>query len=123
MGSTPFDFRKAKKIGAGISNDDTQLKYGNGYDHNYVLNKKGFEKSLAARALGDQSEIILEVHTTEPGMQFYSGGFEKGIKERTSFCLETQHFPDSPNQPSFPSTVLRPGEKFYSETSFIFPGN
>ena len=126
---TPFDFRKATTIGERIDGDNEQLKYGGGYDHNFVLNKKGAELSLAAIAVGDRSGIQLEVQTTEPGMQLYTGNFmaakhtlKGGFKDekRNAFCLETQHFPDSPNQPQFPSTVLQPGETFTSHSLFRF---
>jgi aldose 1-epimerase len=125
---TPFDFRTATAIGARINQDNPQLKNGKGYDHNFVLNRKGAGPSLAARAVEPKSGRTLEVTTTEPGMQFYSGNFLDGVKGksghvyalRTGFCLETQHFPDSPNQPKFPSTILRPGQKYSSQTVFTF---
>ncbi len=112
---SPFDFRKATKIGDRIDNVDLQLKYGKGYDHNYVLNKriKGVMK-VAAIAKGEKSGIVMEVFTQEPGLQFYTGN------SRTTFCLETQHFPDSPNQPEFPSTVLNPGEVYRTSTVYKF---
>lgn len=125
---TPFDFRKPVAIGARIDQEDGQLKNGTGYDHNFVLNSKGDQQLiLAARAVGDKSGIVLEVLTTEPGIQLYTGNFMKahhhikyGFRDerRAAFCLETQHFPDSPNQPKFPSTVLKPGERFRSQTIF-----
>jgi aldose 1-epimerase len=125
---TPFDFRTATAIGARINQDNPQLKNGKGYDHNWVLNRKGAGPSLAARAIEPKSGRTVEVTTTEPGMQFYSGNFLDGVKgkgghlygPRTGFCLETQHFPDSPNQAKFPSTVLRPGQKYTSQTVFTF---
>ena len=126
VAGTPFDFRKPAAIGARINQDHTQLKNGSGYDHNFVLDKK--EKfSHAATAAGDQSGITMEVWTDEPGLQFYSGNFMKGKHRmrggfvdnyRSAFCLETQHFPDSPNQPSFPTVVLQEGEAW--ETSSLF---
>lgn len=126
--STPFDFRTPAKIGARIEEDHVQLKNGSGYDHNFVLNSKDDgQLILGARAVGDKSGIVLEVLTTEPGLQLYTGNFMKahhnikfGFQDerRTAFCLETQHFPDSPNQPQFPSTVLMPGERFISQTVF-----
>ena len=126
--STPFDFRTTHTIGSRIKLENKQLTIGNGYDHNYVLNRTDVTSlSLAAKAIGDQSGIVLEVLTTEPGMQFYSGNFMKskhvlkyGFRDEpyTAFCLETQHFPDSPNHPHFPSTVLKPGEQFRSKTIF-----
>jgi aldose 1-epimerase len=125
---TPFDFRTPSTIGARINADDDQIKNGGGYDHNFVLNSSSLNE-IAARAIGNKSGIVLEVYTEEPGVQFYSGNFmagENNIKGdctdkcRTAFCLETQHFPDSPNQPSFPSTVLHPGENFSSSTVYRF---
>ena len=123
---TPFDFRKSTAIGDRV-NDTTnaQIKNGAGYDHNFVLNpNKGADLNIAATVLGDQSGIFMEVLTTEPGLQFYGGNFMKGLNSikgtkdeyRTAFCLETQHYPDSPNQPAFPSTLLEPG-KVYKTTS------
>jgi aldose 1-epimerase len=126
---TPFDFTKATVIGARIDQDNEQLKFGNGYDHNWILNKKGNELSLAATAYDATSGRFMEVLTTEPGVQFYSGNFLDGsIKgkngqdypRRSGFCLETQHFPDSPNEPNFPSTVLRPGQKYSQTTVYKF---
>ncbi|HMG81532.1 MAG TPA: aldose epimerase family protein [Ferruginibacter sp.] len=125
---TPFDFRQPKKIGDAIQ-DDFQLRYGHGYDHNFILNKKNDELSLAATAQGNISKIKMDVITTEPGMQFYSGNFMDGSNilangttddRRTAFCLETQHFPDSPNQKNFPSTTLLPGDMYQSTTIFRF---
>lgn len=123
---TPFDFRTAKPIGKEISYKDKQLEYGRGYDHNYVLNGTGMKK--AAKVVGDKSGIVMEVYTEEPGLQFYSGNFmqshnklRKGMDDfRTAFCLETQHFPDSPNEPVFPSTVLKPGERYHSVSVYRF---
>jgi aldose 1-epimerase len=127
---TPFDFRKFSTIGQRITDDNVQLNNGKGYDHNYVLNEKNDqEMPLAAIAIGDKSGITMEIFTTEPGLQFYSGNFMKskntfkgGSKDdfRTAFCLETQHFPDSPNQPTFPSTVLNPGDKYTSSSIYKF---
>ena len=127
---TPFDFRQSKSIGNDIESGHQQLEYGQGYDHNFVLGETPTkELRLAATAIGDRSNIKLEVLTTEPGIQLYSGNFLKGkhtikygLKDehRYAFCLETQHFPDSPNQPQFPSTVLKPGETYRSETMFRF---
>jgi aldose 1-epimerase len=124
---TPFDFRQPAAIGARINNDDEQLKNGSGYDHNFVLNKDKGGLTFAAAAIGDKSGIKLEVFTTEPGIQLYTGNFMPGTNilssgasddKRTAFCLETQHYPDSPNKPNFPTTVLKPGEKFDSTTIF-----
>ncbi|MDP8979099.1 MAG: galactose mutarotase [Acidobacteriota bacterium] len=128
VAGTPLDFRKATAIGARIEQDDPQLKLGRGYDHNWVLNAGG-KLSLAARVEEPASGRVLEVLTTEPGVQFYTGNFldgsihGKGGKvygRRSGFCLETQHFPDSPNKPAFPTTVLKPGEQFRSTTVFRF---
>lgn len=127
--NTPFDFTKPEKIGARINNADEQLKIAGGYDHNWVLNKKDNELSLAAKVVEPESGRVLEVLTTEPGIQMYSGNFLDGkvtgkrgkvYKHRYGFCLETQHFPDSPNKPAFPSVVLKPGEKFASKTIYKF---
>ncbi|GAB3920134.1 aldose epimerase family protein [Mucilaginibacter myungsuensis] len=125
-----FDFRSAKAIGQDINADDEQLRFGQGYDHNYVLNKTSEDElSFAAKAIGDITGISVEVFTTEPGMQLYTGNFmdgqntfKGGAKDirRTCFCLETQHFPDSPNQPDFPSTVLKHGDEFRSTTEYRF---
>jgi len=124
----PFDFTKATAIGARINQGDEQLKIGKGYDHNWVLertNKGGLQ--VAAEVFEPTSGRVLEVLTTEPGIQFYSGNFLDGTVRgkggqlyghRTGFCLETQHFPDSPNHPNFPSTVLRPGQVYRSTTVF-----
>lgn len=126
---TPFDFRKPVAIGARIGQGDPQLKNGQGYDHNWVLNRTGAGLSLAARVHEPKSGRTMEIRTTEPGIQFYSGNFLDGkltgkggavYRHRTGFCLETQHFPDSPNQPAFPSTTLRPGTEYRSSTVFTF---
>jgi aldose 1-epimerase len=126
---TPFDFRKPMAIGARINGDHEQLRRGRGYDHNFVLTRKGPGLSRAAHVHEPKSGRTLEVETTEPGVQFYTGNFLDGTltgksghvyAHRTGFCLETQHFPDSPNQPAFPSTVLRPGSTLRSETVFTF---
>lgn len=130
VAGTPFDFRQPTTIGARIEEQNEQLKFGKGYDHNYVLNTsadKGMTK--AATVIGDKSGIVMEVFTVEPGLQFYSGNFmegantlKTGVKDefRTAFCLETQHFPDSPNQPNFPSTVLKPGEQYNTSSTYKF---
>jgi aldose 1-epimerase len=127
VAGTPFDFRKPVKIGARIDADDEQLKLGHGYDHNWVLNGRGLR--LAARVQEPATGRILEVLTTQPGVQFYTGNFLDGTihgkggkvyARRSGFCLETQHFPDSPNQPTFPSTSLKPGVPFRSTTIFRF---
>jgi aldose 1-epimerase len=129
VAGTTFDFRKPTAIGARIGESHPQLKNGNGYDHNWVLNKKGTARQLAARVVDPKSGRTLEVSTTEPGVQFYSGNFLDGTvkgkggrayQQRSGLCLETQHFPDSPNHPSFPSTILKPGAEYRSETAFKF---
>lgn len=126
---TPFDFLQPHKIGERINADEEQVKTGGGYDHCFVLNKKsGNELSLAAKVSDPASGRQMEVWTTEPGIQFYTGNFLTGTpgkrgkpyNYRGAFCLETQHFPDSPNQPSFPSTVLKPGETYSSTTIYKF---
>lgn len=126
---TPFDFRTPHMIGARIDDDDMQLRYGGGYDHNFVLNRHGPELLLAARLEDLASGRTLEVRTTEPGVQFYSGNFLGGsvtgkggtvYPQRGGLCLETQHYPDSPNHPEFPSTILEPGETYRSRTVWTF---
>lgn len=126
---TPFDFRMPTAIGARISANDPQLRNGNGYDHNFVLDRNGSGLSLAARVAEPTSGRVLEVSTTEPGVQFYTGNFLDGsligksghaYAQRTGFALETQHYPDSPNQPAFPSTILKPGETYRSKTVYAF---
>jgi aldose 1-epimerase len=126
---TPFDFRKPTAIGARINQADEQLKLGKGYDHNWVLNRSGNGLSLAARVEDPVTGRVLEVHTTEPGIQFYAGNFLDGTLKgkggkvyghRSGFCLETQHFPDSPNKPNFPSTELKPGQQYRSTTVYRF---
>jgi aldose 1-epimerase len=128
---TPMDFRKSTAIGERI-NDGTfeQLVFGLGYDHNWVLNRETDDQlEFAARARDPESGRTLEVLTTEPGIQFYAGNFLDGTLIGTSgktyrqsygFALETQHFPDSPNRPEFPSTVLRPGEVYETTTIYAF---
>jgi aldose 1-epimerase len=126
---TPFDFRQSTRIGARIEQDGVQLKRGKGYDHNWVLTRTGAGLSSAARVVDPMTGRTLEIQTTEPGIQFYSGNFldgtitgKGGVKygHRAGFCLETQHYPDSPNQANFPSTVLRPGQEYKSQTTFKF---
>ncbi|MGV8878350.1 MAG: aldose epimerase family protein [Sphingobacteriaceae bacterium] len=127
---SPFDFRKPQAIGSRLNSDHPQMAIAHGYDHNFVLNKKGAELSLAATVYSPQTGIQLEVLTTEPGVQFYTPNFSdsaphdgkggKAYTGRGAFCLETQHFPDSPNRADFPSVVLKPGEKFKSTTIFKF---
>lgn len=126
---TPFDFRKPTAVGARINDKDQQLVYGGGYDHNFVLNRSGNSPSLAARVMDPKSGRVMEVLTTQPGVQFYTGNhLPNSIKGkngatynyRYGLCFETQHFPNSPNQPSFPTTELRPGERFHQTTIFKF---
>lgn len=125
---TPFNFLNPKKIGAQIEDNNLQLKIGNGYDHNFVL-KTGTGLKKAAKVIERESGRILEVFTTEPGVQFYTANWldsnlighqNIAYQKHSAFCLETQHFPDSPNQPHFPSTVLRPDELFQSTTVYKF---
>ncbi len=127
--NAPFDFRKPATIGARIDADDEQIKFGKGYDHNFVLNRSGAGLILAARVTDPESGRVLEVLTTQPGLQFYTGNFldgsihgkgGKAYGRRSAFCLETQHFPDSPNKPSFPSTVLKPAQTYHQSTVFRF---
>jgi aldose 1-epimerase len=129
VAGTPFDFTKPTPIGARINAADPQLKNGQGYDHNWVLNRKGAGLQLAARVIEPKTGRTMEIATTEPGIQFYAGNFLDGkltgkggavYNHRTGFCLETQHFPDSPNQPAFPSTILKPGQEYRSRTVFTF---
>ena len=129
VAGTPMDFRFFSEIGKRINEPFPQLIIGNGYDHNYVLNKTGNELSFCAKAISPKTGIVMEVHTTEPGVQLYTGNgmtgkFEakdgKRYPKRSAFCLETQHYPDSINQPEYPSVILRPGDTFISKTIFKF---
>jgi len=122
---TPFDFTEMKPIGSDINSDNIQLQYSQGYDHSWVLNGSGMRKVV--RAEHPKSGRVLEVYTDEPGIQLYTGNFLDGsvpnpqggfYERRTGFCLETQHFPDSPNQPNFPSTLLNPWELYQSRTTY-----
>jgi aldose 1-epimerase len=126
---TPMDFTKATAVGDRIDADDEQIKFGSGYDHNWVLNKKGNELSHAATLSEPTTGRVMEVWTTEPGVQFYAGNFLDGsivgkggivYNRRYGMCLETQHFPDSPNKPAFPTTTLRPGEMYKTTTLHKF---
>jgi aldose 1-epimerase len=129
---TPFDFRTPHAIGERIDQTDPQLKLGPGYDHNFVLARKDTsftQLEPAATVYEPKSGRVMEVSTTQPGLQFYSGNFLDGTltgkggiayQHRTGFAMETQHFPDSPNQPKFPSTILRPGQTYHSETVYRF---
>jgi aldose 1-epimerase len=130
VGGTPMDFNSATAIGKRINDNYEQLVFGRGYDHNWVISRSGGGQSLtlAAEAYDPKSGRKLEVLTTEPGVQFYSGNFLDGSKgkgdkpypQRAAFCLETQHYPDSPNHPNFPSTLLKPNMTFHSQTVFRF---
>jgi len=127
VASTPFDFRKAVAVGVRINADDEQLHLGHGYDHNWVLDNDGGKLAEAAEVYDPSSGRVLKVLTDQPGIQFYSGNFldgsikGKGGKPeqfRSALCLETQHFPDSPNHPDFPTTELRPGERYHTVTVY-----
>jgi len=129
VAGTPFDFRTPKAIGKDIDADHEQIKFGHGYDHNYVLNKKEVgELSFAARLTDPKSGRTMECYTTEPGMQLYTANYANGYKgangatfpRRSAVCLECQHFPDSPNRPYFPSVVLHPGERYKQKTIYRF---
>jgi aldose 1-epimerase len=130
VAGTPFDFRQPTAIGARIGQADEQLKYGGGYDHNWVFAKKSGDLTLLARVTEPTTGRILEVLSTEPGLQFYTGNFLDGTitgkggwtyQFRNGFCMEPQHFPDSPNQPNFPSVVLRPGQTYQNTIIYRFP--
>jgi aldose 1-epimerase len=129
VAGTPMDFTQPTAIGARVEEDDRQLKFGLGYDHNWVLNGDPGSIRLAARVQEPASGRVMEVFTSEPGIQFYCGNFLDGsnvgkggrvYKHRYGFCLETQHFPDSPNKPDFPSTILKPGQEYNTTTIFKF---
>ncbi|MEO8096233.1 MAG: aldose epimerase family protein [Acidobacteriota bacterium] len=128
VAGTPFDFRTATPIGERIDQRDQQLLFGRGYDHNWALNRSGSGLESAAIVTDPKSGRVMEVLTTMPGLQFYSGNFLDGTLQgkgrtyarRSAFCLETQFFPDSPNKPAFPSTILRPGSTFRSTTVYRF---
>jgi aldose 1-epimerase len=125
---TPLDFRKGNVIGSRIDQDNEQLKLGKGYDHNFVLDAPGNLKEWVVKVEEPKTGRVLEVYTDQPGVQFYTGNFLDGsmqgvggaFRYREALCLETQHFPDSPNHPNFPSAVLRPGETFHSVTIYRF---
>ena len=127
---TPFDFSEPHTIGERIETGNEQLKNGGGYDHNYILNGTQVNgMNHAATVAGDQSGIVMDVYTEEPGLQFYSGNFmggkntfKSGARDdfRTAFCLETQHFPDAPNQPGFPPITLQPGETYHTVSEYKF---
>jgi aldose 1-epimerase len=133
VAGTPFDFRTPTAIGARVDQrQDTQIRYGNGYDHNFVLNRGGAAADAlvrAARVVEPSSGRTLDIFTTEPGLQFYSGNFLDGTitgkggvvyRFRYGLALETQHYPDSPNHPNFPSTILRPGQRYHTRTVYQF---
>ena len=129
VGNTDMDFRQPTPIGARIDNEFIQLKYGKGYDHNWVLNTKGDVSQVCATLESPQTGIVLDIYTNEPGLQFYAGNFldgtvkgKKGIvyNRRASVCLETQKYPDSPNKPEWPSALLKPGEKYESRCIYKF---
>jgi aldose 1-epimerase len=128
VAGTPFDFRGPKAIGERIEQKDEQLIFGGGYDHNWVLNRSGSGLESAAKVRDPKSGRVMEVLTTEPGLQFYTGNFLDGSLQgkgrvytrRSAFCMETQHFPDSPNKPGFPSTVLKPGTRYETATVYRF---
>jgi aldose 1-epimerase len=129
VAGTPFDFRTPHPIGERIDADNEQLRYAGGYDHNFVLNHPGMGLALAARVSDSASGRVLEIRTDQPGVQFYSGNFLDGTitgkqgvvyAHRSGLALETQHFPDSPNHPNFPSTILEPGQQFRSRTLWHF---
>lgn len=126
---TPFDFRQLTAIGARIQQDDEQLKFGGGYDHNWVVDKPLGQLGLMARVFEPTSGRVMEVLSDEPGLQFYSGNFLNGSNKgkrgwvyqlRNGFCMEPQHYPDSPNQPAFPSVVLKPGQVFHNTIIYRF---
>jgi aldose 1-epimerase len=126
---TPFDFRTPTAIGARINQPDEQLKFGGGYDHNWVINKPMGQMGLMARVTEPTSGRVMEVLSTEPGLQFYSGNFLDGkltgkggwvYQFRNGFCMEPQHYPDSPNQPNFPSVVLKPGQVYHNTIVYRF---
>jgi len=127
--NTPFDFRTPTAIGARIGQDDEQLKFGKGYDHNWVINKKMGDLTLMARVTEPATGRVMEVWSTEPGLQFYSGNFLDGTitgkggrvyEHRDAFCMEPQHYPDSPNKPDFPTTELKPGEVYHNTIIYKF---
>jgi aldose 1-epimerase len=129
VAATPFDFRKPMAIGARIEAHDEQLYFGKGYDHNWVLKAKSGVMSLDATVYEPESGRVMEVLSTEPGLQFYSGNFLDGTltgkgghvyERRAGFCMEPQHFPDSPNHPDFPSTLLKPGQRYRSSIEYRF---
>ncbi len=126
---TPLDFTEPTAIGTRIEQKNEQLKFGQGYDHNFIINRSEENNSFVARVHEPVSGRVMEVYSTEPGVQFYSGNFLDGTiigktgkpyQRRAGFCLETQHYPDSPNKPNFPSSILKPGETYESRTVYKF---
>ncbi len=128
VAGTPFDFTKPTAIGARIEANDEQIKFGKGYDHNWVLNKTGNDLTKAAEVNEPKTGRVMEVWTTEPALQFYTGNFLDGTLKgkgktyprRGAFCMETQHYPDSPNKPAFPTTELKPGATYHTTTLYRF---
>jgi aldose 1-epimerase len=128
VAGTPFDFTKPTAVGARIEANDEQIKFGKGYDHNWVLNKGAGGLTKAAEVHETKSGRVMEVWTTEPALQFYTGNFLDGTLQgkgktyirRGALCMETQHYPDSPNKPSFPSTELKPGATYRTTTLYRF---
>lgn len=129
VANTPFDFRQFETMGARINDKNEQLKNGKGYDINFVLDSSSATQHLAATVIGDKTGIEMNVYTDQPGLQVYSGNFmagantfNDGVKDyyRTAFAMETQHFPDAPNEPAFPSTVLRPGQTYHTKSVYVF---
>ncbi|HEY6082090.1 MAG TPA: aldose epimerase family protein [Chitinophagaceae bacterium] len=129
VANTPFDFRQFETMGARINDKNEQLKNGKGYDINFVLDSSGATQHLAATVIGDKTGIEMNVYTDQPGLQVYSGNFmagantfNDGVKDnyRTAFAMETQHFPDAPNEPAFPTTVLRPGQTYHTKSVYVF---
>ncbi len=129
VANTPFDFRQFETMGARINDKNEQLKNGKGYDINFVLDSSSATQHLAATVIGDKTGIEMNVYTDQPGLQVYSGNFmagantfNDGVKDyyRTAFAMETQHFPDSPNEPAFPTTVLRPGQTYHTKSVYVF---
>jgi aldose 1-epimerase len=127
--NTPFDFRKPTVIGLRINEPDEQLKFGSGYDHNWVINKPAGELGLMARAFEPTSGRVLEIYSTAPGLQFYTGNYitptppgkgGRGYQKNEAFCLEPHNFPDSPNHPDFPTTTLRAGQTYKHSIVYRF---
>jgi len=127
--ATPFDFRTPHTIGERIGDKDQQIVFGGGYDHNWALNRTGTGLELAAKVTEPKTGRVMEVLTIEPGLQFYTGNFLDGTlhgkggkvyPRRSAFCMETQHYPDSPNKPTFPTTELKPGAKYQTTTIYRF---